>query len=245
MANFNDRDARRFSLSPTVAVRVSNGQGQGVSTYHLPSSLLRKYTNMSNKQGEIDKFDIIAPLGVFSAFVAWLYRPEFIKTYQLRLRGEQYQQLWELARRLEVEELRNQMVDHVQSLPFDDSFISILVSFKPVGLGTTALVAYMWDKVVFEIADKGWAQFTQVAESLWEHIMRNPVSFAPLTKRLMEMLKDAHLAKTQGALEDPATTMNCKFHAHTEKSKLDCPRYQPEPPPKKAKMTIKPKVAAT
>ena len=210
------------------------------ATYHLPSSLLRKHTNLLGKSCNTDdplpKVDIDASPDTFSDFVDWLYRgPEVIRIYRLPYDVNSYRHLWELADRLQAEELRNQMLDNLQNLPFDDNFISILRSFGIARMGTTALVDYVCDKLAYEIVEKGWAQFIQVGGKSWDDMMRTPIYCAPLTKRVMEKLDGAYILKEQGTLEDPATQMTCKWHEHTKKSKLECPRYQPEPPRKKAK----------
>ncbi|KIV81651.1 hypothetical protein PV11_03820 [Exophiala sideris] len=259
MANFNERDARRFSLSPTVAVQLNSREFGRGATYHLPSSLLQKYTNLldeprnANDQNPIQSVQIDVdgfPID-FSHFVDWLYGGQEVLRRILRdplfIGVDHYKGLWDLAYRLQAEELKNQMVDHVQSLPFVDGFVYILFaleSFRLTRPGSSALGDYMCDKVAYEIMDKGWAQFIQVAGRTWETLMIRDDLCATLMKRLMEKLRSAYLLKkNQGELQDPATRTDCKWHEHSEKSKLDCHRYQPEPPQKKAKITIKPKVA--
>ncbi|KAK4939462.1 hypothetical protein LTR10_020268 [Elasticomyces elasticus] len=246
MANFNERDARSREL------------GRG-ATYHLPSSLLQKYTNLLDEPRNADDQNPIHPVQVnvdafpidISPFVDWLYGgPEVLGTILRQPMFpcvDQYKRLWNLACRLQAEELKNQMVDHVQSLEFDNGFVYIMLgseNFRPTRPGSSALGDYMCDKVAYEIMDKGWAQFIQVAGETWETLMIRDDLCATVIKRLMEKLRSAWLLKkNEGELQDPATQMTCKWHGHTEKSKLDCPRDQAEPPRKKAKTTTEPGVA--
>lgn len=210
--------------------------------FHIPASLLQKYTDSLVEPWDADnpqpttrtEISITAHPDDFSKFVDWLYRgPEAVKTYQLL--GYKGSLIWKIACDLQAEELKNQMVDYIQSLPFNDDFIFTLRIFAIWRLGDSAPVAYMCDKVVYEIVDKGWAHFIQAAGQGWDGLMSDPDSCAPLTKRIMEKFKDAYLAKDQGTLEDPMTREDCRWHEHTETTKLDCPRYQPEPQAKKVK----------
>lgn len=173
-----------------------------------------------------EAIDIEADVETFSDFVKWLYRgPEVIKTYECHDLEEPFSRLWQLACRLEAEELKNQVVDYLQSLPFDEDFIGVLRRMWDIA--DSKAHAYMCEKVVYEIVDKGWADFIQATGRAWEFLMRDRQS-CPLIERIKERLGDAYYNRSNGELMDPKTRMDCQWHEHTEKTRSECPRYQPE-----------------
>ena len=121
------------------------------------------------------EIDVLALPGTFSEFVDWLYRGSgVIERYQLWPSVNPYRQLWELACCLQAEDLKNQMLDRIENLRFDDNYITILLSLVFHGLCTSELVASMCEKVAYEIMDKGWPRFMQIAARSWGFLMVDP-----------------------------------------------------------------------
>ncbi|KAJ9502742.1 hypothetical protein H2202_001864 [Exophiala xenobiotica] len=237
------------------------------TTFHIHTSLIRRYSSVLTQRldnlrrpyiptEETDSFDssdseavdntITIPFwqDTFRLFVVWLYQGPDSLLSGLAFTSDPKRwtadliDLWTFAEDFKVESLKNDIVDTVQHLPFNDDFFKSLIeldwspsatSQRPCG----AVVDYMYDKLAYEITTKSWAHFMSVAETTWAKLMHNPHAFKETTsrilKRLVGQLSLAHELITKGDPADPANRMDCRWHQHaTLESFRLCPRYNEE-----------------
>ncbi|KAK5269086.1 hypothetical protein LTR99_009356 [Exophiala xenobiotica] len=215
------------------------------TTFHIHTSLIRRYSSVLTQRldnlrrpyiptEETDSFDssdseavdntITIPFwqDTFRLFVVWLYQGPDSLLSGLAFTSDPKRwtadliDLWTFAEDFKVESLKNDIVDTVQHLPFNDDFFKSLIeldwspsatSQRPCG----AVVDYMYDKLAYEITTKSWAHFMSVAETTWAKLMHNPHAFKETTsrilKRLVGQLSLAHELITKGDPADPANRM--------------------------------------
>jgi hypothetical protein len=180
----------------------------------------------------------------FRLFVVWLYQGPDSLLSGLAFTSDPKRwtadliDLWTFAEDFKVESLKNDIVDTVQHLPFNDDFFKSLIELDWSPSATAqrhcgAVVDYMYDKLAYEITTKGWAHFMSVAETTWAKLMHNPYAFKETTsrilKRLVGQLSLAHELMTKGDPADPADRRDCRWHQHATLASFRlCPRYNEE-----------------
>ncbi|KAK7897789.1 hypothetical protein LTR67_004419 [Exophiala xenobiotica] len=261
----NERDPCEFTKS--FVARVQASAGPILTTVHIHTSLIRRYSSVLTQRldnlrrpyiptEETDSFDSSDSEAVdntitihllpdtFRLFVVWLYQgPDSLLsglafTSDSRRWTSGLINLWTFAEDFKVESLKNDIVDTVQHLPFNDDFFKSLIELDwspsaTAQLQCGAVVDYMYDKLAYEITTKGWAHFMSVAETTWAKLMHNPHAFKETTsrviKRLVGQLSLAHELMIKGDPADPADRVDCRWHQHaTLESFRLCPRYNEE-----------------